>query len=165
MNICFAFVSTNAVLVRKRRRTFGTHKPKAPLCKGSWRRRRLRDCFTMNFLFLQSLRLACASHLPLHKGGLSPPDSTPKRCNTLYLAEQGVWKGVRTNRPYSFCVSAGKPALWKAPLLVCFFWLGNRDFFGALRLRLAYARYPRALQPFTERLQFAIRQTALVRIP
>ena len=44
------------------------------------------------------------------------------------------------------------------------FWLGNRDFFGALRLRLANARYPRALQPFTERLQFAIRQTALVRI-
>ncbi len=26
----FAFVSTNAVLVRKRRRTFGAHRPKAP---------------------------------------------------------------------------------------------------------------------------------------
>ena len=25
-----------------------------------------------------------------------PPDSTTKRCNTLYLAEQGVRKGVRT---------------------------------------------------------------------
>ena len=25
-----------------------------------------------------------------------PPDSTPERCNTLYLAEQGVRKGVRT---------------------------------------------------------------------
>ena len=31
---------------------------KAPLCKGSWRQRRLRDCFTMKFLLLQSLRLA-----------------------------------------------------------------------------------------------------------
>ena len=30
-----AFVTTNAVLVRKSRRTFGTHKPKPPLCKGS----------------------------------------------------------------------------------------------------------------------------------
>ena len=28
-----AFVSTKAVLVRKRRRTFGVHKPKAPLCR------------------------------------------------------------------------------------------------------------------------------------
>ena len=35
----------------------------------------------------------------------------------------------------------------------------------AVCYRLANARCPRALQPFTERLQFAIRQTALVRIP
>ena len=27
--------------------------------------------------------------------------------NTLYLAGQGMWKGVRTNRPYSFCCRAG----------------------------------------------------------
>ena len=46
----------------------------------------------MKFLLLQSLRLACASHLPLHKGGLLPPDSI---------------KGVRTNCPYSFCCRAG----------------------------------------------------------
>ena len=31
----FAFMPTKAVLVRKNRRTFGTHKTKAPLCKGS----------------------------------------------------------------------------------------------------------------------------------
>ena len=30
MNICFAFVSTKAVLVRKNRRAFGAHKTKAP---------------------------------------------------------------------------------------------------------------------------------------
>ena len=116
----FAFVSTKAVLVSKRRRSFGTHKPKAPLCKGSWRRRRLRDCFAMKFFLLQSLRLACASHLPLHKGGSLPPDSTPKRCNTLYLAEQGVWKGVRTNCSYSFCCRAGVylPPLYYSILFV-----------------------------------------------
>ena len=33
------FVSTNAVLVRKSRRTVGAHKLKAPLCKGSCHRR------------------------------------------------------------------------------------------------------------------------------
>ena len=31
----FAFVNTKAVLVRKSRWTFGAHKSKAPLCKGS----------------------------------------------------------------------------------------------------------------------------------
>ena len=32
----------------------------------------------MKFFLLQSLRLACASHLPLHKGGSLPPDSMEK---------------------------------------------------------------------------------------
>ena len=45
--------------------------------------------------------------LPLHKGGSLPPDSTSKRCNTLYLAGKACEKGVRTNRPYSFCCRAG----------------------------------------------------------
>ena len=29
----------------------GLHKPKAPLCKGSWRQRRLRDCFNVTITF------------------------------------------------------------------------------------------------------------------
>ena len=59
-----------------------------PLCKGSWRRRRLRDCLFEYQLHptIPPSRFAC--HLPLHKGGfriapmcvrstVSP--STPKR--------------------------------------------------------------------------------------
>jgi len=46
---------------------------KAPLCKGMLSNvasdKGLRDCFDMKFYFLQSLRLAVARHLPLHKGG------------------------------------------------------------------------------------------------
>ena len=70
------------------------------------------------------------------------PDSTPKRCNTLYLAGQGVRKKDRereilcpfavgancvrprafTERPYEDdFLSVGKPALWKAPLPPSFF--------------------------------------------
>ena len=48
----------------------------------------------------------------------------------------------------------------------CFFYHAERDFpHTTVCYRLAFARYPRALQPFAERLQFATRQTALVRIP
>ena len=115
--IIFAFVSTKAVLVRKSRQTFGTHKPKAPLCKGNWRRRRLRDCFTIKFCFVTILPSCFASHLPLHKGGVLPPDSTPKRCNTLYLAEKSCEKEYEQNCSYSFCLFRQvKPALWKTPL-------------------------------------------------
>ena len=41
--------------------------------------------FYDDILFLQSLRHAYASHLPLHKGGSLSPDSTPKRCNSPIL--------------------------------------------------------------------------------
>ena len=46
-----------------------------------------------------------------------PPDSTPKRCNTLYLAGKACEKEYEQNCPYSFCFFRQvKPALWKAPL-------------------------------------------------
>jgi len=45
------------------------------------------------------------------------------------------------------------------------FWLGNRDLFRRNAPFAPQASCPRALQPFAEGLQFAIRQTALVRIP
>ena len=57
-------MSTKAVLVRKSRRTFRTHKPKAPLCIGSCRQRRLRDCPTKTFSFYNpSVSLARATSL------------------------------------------------------------------------------------------------------
>ena len=50
-----------------------------------------------------TLRLACASHLPLHKGGSLPPASTPKRFNTLYLAGKACEKEYGHFSSYSFC--------------------------------------------------------------
>ena len=92
----FAFVSTNAVFVRKKRRMFGTHNPKAPFTQG-------RITFSR----------------------------TPKKCNTLYLARQGMYCrtgvylpplwyfipfifGGRGAPPYK--VPVCKPALPKTPL-------------------------------------------------
>ena len=40
----------------------------APLCKGSWRRRRLRDCFEKHSETIPPSRHT-PCHLPLHKGG------------------------------------------------------------------------------------------------
>ena len=42
-----------------------------PLCKGRWhfREKMTEGLFLLESLFLQSLRLAIARHLPLHKGG------------------------------------------------------------------------------------------------
>ena len=44
---------------------------------------------------------------PFTQGGSSPPDSTPKRCNTLYLASKEREKEYEQNCPYSFCRRAG----------------------------------------------------------
>ena len=96
----FAFVPTKAVLVRKRIRTFGAHKPKAPLCNGPDRLllpfgqftfreltpKAAEGLFCGNLLFLQSLRLASQATSLYTREALVPPDSTPKRYNTLYLA-------------------------------------------------------------------------------
>jgi len=62
-----------------------------------------------------------ASHLPLHKGGLSPPDSTSKRCNTLYLAGKACQKEYEQIVRTPFVFRQIKPALWKAPLRRVFF--------------------------------------------
>ena len=45
--------------------------------------------------------------LTIWRGSL-PPDRSPERCNTPYLARQGVWKGVRTIVRAPFYFSAGK---------------------------------------------------------
>ena len=100
-----AFVSTKAVLVRKSRYTFGAHKPKAPLCKGSCHRRWLRDCSTINFALLQSLRLASqATSLYTREAYYR---TTVHLKGVTHYTMQDVWKGVQTNRPYSFCRRAG----------------------------------------------------------
>ena len=115
-----AFVSTKAVLVKKSRQTFGAHKPKAPLCKGSWRRRRLRDCFTMKFCFYNpSVSLARATSLytreahyrpTVHRKGVTHYTLQSKACEKEY--EQSV----RT----PFVVGRGvSPAVFFA-YIVCF---------------------------------------------
>ena len=103
----FDFVSTKAVLVKKSRQTFEGAQTKGSLVQRELTPKAAEGVFYDEILFLQSLRLACASYLPLHKGGSLPPDGTSKRYNILYLARQGVWKGVRTNCSYSFCCRAG----------------------------------------------------------
>ena len=108
--VCFAFVSTKAVLVRKSRRTFGTNKPKAPLFNPFPKRLLLRKTHfgspwareltpkAAEGLFYDEIFAFTippsryASHLPLHKGGSLPPDSSPERCNTLYLAGKAFEK-------------------------------------------------------------------------
>ena len=93
----FAFVSTKAVLVRKNRQTFRAHKPKAPLCrKVGASAPQLQAIASLppkaagglfyDEIFAFTIPPSCfASHLPLHKGGSLPPDSTPKRCNSPIL--------------------------------------------------------------------------------
>ena len=44
--------------------------------------------------------------LPCVKGGSLPPDSTPKRCNILYLACKTCKKGQRISHSLSFSVGA-----------------------------------------------------------
>ena len=47
----FAFVDTNAVLVKKKQTDFRETKNKAPLCKGSSRLSRVRNCFVEKYYF------------------------------------------------------------------------------------------------------------------
>lgn len=100
-------MATKAVLVRKRRRTFGMHNPKAPLCRKEGASAPQMQAFAelapkvteglfFGMILLLTIPLSCfASHLPLHKGGSLPPDHSPERCNTLYLASKMCKKGQR----------------------------------------------------------------------
>ena len=68
MNICFAFVSTKAVLVRKSRRTFRTHNPKAPSVRELPTKSGEGERVTIELVQIQSyagsFRHAIACHLP-----------------------------------------------------------------------------------------------------
>ena len=90
------------MLVKKSRWRFEVHKPKAPLCKGSCRKA-TEGLFYGRILLFTIPPSRYASHLPLHKGGSLPPDSTPIRCDTLYLAGKACKKEYGQNCQYSFC--------------------------------------------------------------
>jgi len=95
----FAFVSTNAVLVRKRRRTFGAHRPKAPSGRELPTESGEGERVTIELVQIQScagsFRHGFAVPPSSRRKAMLPPDSTPKRCNTLYLAGQACEKGQR----------------------------------------------------------------------
>ena len=129
MKVNFAFVPTKAVLVRKSRRTFGTHKPKAPSGRELPTKSGEGECVTMKFNlnFRRGLlpsrsachRLAAARScsgsdttpwchsLPLRRFATSrrkamlPPDSASKKCNTLYLGGKACEK--RTENFHVLC--------------------------------------------------------------
>ena len=48
--------------------------------------------------------------------GLLAPDSSPERCNTLYLAGKACEKEYEQNARTPFVFRQVKPALWKTPL-------------------------------------------------
>ena len=61
----------------------------------------------MEFCFLQSLRLASQATSLYTREAFLPPDSTPKRCNKLYLARKACEKEYGQNCPYSFYCRTG----------------------------------------------------------
>ena len=88
-------MSTKAVLVRKNRRTFGVRKPMAPSERELLTESGEGECVTIKFNYIQShagsFRQPSAATF-LSEEGLLPPDSTPIRCNALYLAGKACEK-------------------------------------------------------------------------
>ena len=94
----FAFVSTQAVLVRKNRRTFGTHKPKAPSGRELPTKSGEGERVTIELVQIQScagsFRHAIACHLPhggrqyyrltVHQKGVTHYTLQSKACEKEY---------------------------------------------------------------------------------
>ena len=113
-----AFVSTNAVLVRKSRWTFGEHKPKAPSGRELPTKSGEGERVTIKLVQIQSyagsFRHAIACHLPpggrlccrpiVHRKGVTHYTLQARR------VKRSTNKTVRT--PFLF--RQVKPALWKA---------------------------------------------------
>ena len=74
--------------------------------------------FWVDYRFLQFLRHGKPCHL-----GLLPPDSTPKRYNTLYLAGKVCEKEYEQKCPYSFCFAAEINLLYGRYPLASFLYL------------------------------------------
>ena len=71
-------------------------------------------------IFAFTISPSCfASHLPLHKGGSSPLESTPIRYNTLYLAGKACEKEYEQKCSYSFCFAVGLNLLYGRHTLRC----------------------------------------------
>ena len=62
-----------------------------------------------------------ASHLPLHKGGSLPPDSSPERCNTLYLAGKAFEKEYEQSSVLLLLFSVGKTCFMEGTPCKLFF--------------------------------------------
>ena len=124
-----AFASTNAVLARKSRRTFGTHKPKAPSGRELPTESGEGERVAIESVQIQSR----AGSFHRYRGPPSSrrkaillPDSTPKRYNTLYLASKECEKEYEQDRPYSFLILRQvKTALWKAPFEAVLFYINS----------------------------------------
>ena len=123
----FAFVPTKAVLVRKRRRTFGTHKPKAPSGRELPTESGEGECVTIESTQAES-RAGSFRHAPQRtpkahfiRFGKPLPRATflPEEG---YVSTRQYGKGVRTKSlVLLFVFRQVKPALWRAPLRVSFF--------------------------------------------
>ena len=97
MNICFAFVSTKAVLVRKSRWTFEPHKPKAPSGRELPTRSGEGERVTIELVQIQS----CAGSFRHASRATFLPEEG-------YVAARKYGKGVRTNARTPIVFSAGK---------------------------------------------------------
>ena len=110
------------------------------------------------FFYHAERDFSSASRLSRHKwlthiGKNSPPDCFLPQ---IYRFAPSLFESL-----YLYKKTIRNPRKW-----ISYYWHAERDFpHTIVCYRLAFARYPRALQPFAERLQFATWQTALVRIP
>ena len=121
--------------------------------KGSLVQRELSPKVTEGLFFgrilLFTIPPSCfASHLPLHKGGSLPPDSSPERCNTLHLAGKACEKEYEQSSVLLLIFSVGKNLLFGRYHL-------GAPFVNFLCLRLRKFRY--RLQSSTYRLPLAHR--------
>ena len=100
-----AFVSTNAVLVKKRRRTFGAHKSKAPSERELPTKSGEGERVTIKLVQIQS----CAGSFRHASRATFLPEEG-------YVSTRQYGKGVRTKSlVLLFVFRQVKPALWKAP--------------------------------------------------
>ena len=113
-----AFVPTKAVLVQEKKTDFRGSQTKGSLREGApdevgWGRAR----YNKNSAYLTVTRAPSVTlRVPpsSRRKAILSPDSTPKRCNTLYLTKQDVWKRTE-NVKFSVLFSYAQP-VWVSVL-------------------------------------------------